>query len=481
MDCVLTRYTGPVRWFNQFIPDLGLASVSAALKQAGYSCTLIDLDLPGVTPQDLYDYVSKHKPPVLAVKVLRLGFGGMVEILREVKRYSPSTLIVGGGAHARISQEILFELTDVYDALLIGESDLSMPQVMEVARGQRTWYEVENAMFRTEDGKLVKNPVSVVADLDMLPFPDWGLYDLERYLPIFLVSARRGCPFNCAFCNFTYSRPPRVRTASSLLDEVTNDYRRYGARLFSLADSLPDPHLTGELCDGLIGLPFSTRWISFGRIKYLDPILDKMRRAGWVALWFGIESGSERVLKLMNKGYSPEDIRRTLALTEKSGILSVGGFMIGFPGEDEETLAETLRLGQEVPLAGAIFSPYHLNPGSLVAANPQKYGVRPYPDWEKTYAGNPDLHDVPYYDVDGEDNVSALRRFAALAPQVNQGFSNKLLMDDAEYAALLALCLPDASALSVIEDADRLIKTENFPAWNDWLAKLWKGMANLPE
>jgi anaerobic magnesium-protoporphyrin IX monomethyl ester cyclase len=476
MDCVLTRYTGPIRCFNQFIPDLGLASVSAALKQAGYTCTLIDLDLPGNTPQDLYNYVALHKPSVLAVKVLRLGFQGMAKIIREVKRYSPSTLIVGGGAHARIAQETLFELTDFFDALLVGESDRAMPQVMEVAQGRRTWYEVENAIFRAANGQLVKNPMNVVADLDTLPFPDWGLYDLERYLPIFLVSARRGCPFTCAFCNFTYSRPPRVRTASSLLAEVANDYERYGARLFSLADSLPEPKLTRELCDGLIALPFSTRWISFGRIKYLDAILDKMRRAGWVALWFGIESGSERILKIMQKGYTPKDIRRTLALSEKAGIQSVAGFIMGFPGEDEESLAETLRLSQELPLTSVVFSPFVLNPGSLVGENPQDYSVRPYPDWAKTYAGNSNLYDIPYFEVNGEDNVSALRRYNALIPQY-QGFSHRLLMDDADYAALLASCLPDASALTVIEESDRLLKAEDFQAWNAWVANIWKKTA----
>jgi len=116
VECVFAKYTGPVRCFNQFIPDLGLAYVSSALKQEGYTCELLNLDLPENSPRDLLDYLGRHKPSILAVKLLRIGFPSLIKIVEEAKKTSPTTLVIGGGPHARVCQETIFEFTNAFDA-----------------------------------------------------------------------------------------------------------------------------------------------------------------------------------------------------------------------------------------------------------------------------------------------------------------------------------------------------------------------------
>jgi anaerobic magnesium-protoporphyrin IX monomethyl ester cyclase len=512
VECVFTKYTGPVRCFDQFVPDLALAYLSSALKREGYTCELIDLDLPGNSAKGLLDYLGKHKPDILAIKLLQLGVPSLIEIAEEAKKISPTTLVIGGGPHARLCKETIFEITDAFDALLIGESDRAIVQMVEVAHGERYLGDVENVVFRDGNGRLVKKPTSVIHNLDELPLPDWGLYDLERYLPIFLISASKGCPFACAFCNYNYilgretiktqfadngsvhvirSEPNRKRTLPSLQQEIRHCIEQYGVRLFALADALPDVQLTGDLCDWLIDSKITTRWNSYGRVKIFDGLFAKMARAGWVSLWFGIESGSEKILKRMNKLYTPEDIRHTISAAKKAGVKCTTGFVVGFPGEDESTLAETLGLIQELSLDSVVFSPFTLAPGSLVAETPEAYGVKPHEDWIKKYAYIPNghgHHDIPYFDVEGEDNVSRTKRFNPLVYDAYKKFQHRQLLvgevgDYAEladdYADLLASMVEGMSTEDILRESNALLKAEDVGRWHAFLSRMWRATGNI--
>ena len=474
VDCVFTKYTGPIRCFNQFIPDLGLAYLSSALKQAGYTSDLLDLDLLENSAKDLLDYLETYKPRVLAVKLLRVGFPSLVKIVEEAKKISPTTMIVGGGPHARLCQETIFKSTDAFDALIVGEGDRAIVQIVEVAYGERELGDVENVVFRGENGHLVKRPTSVTQNLDDLPIPDRGLYDLERYLPIFLISTRRGCPFTCAFCNCNYERPDRKRTLPSVQQEINSYIDQYGVHLFALADSLPDAQLTGELCDWLIDSRARTRWTSFARTKYLDRLYEKMARAGWVSLWFGIESGSEKILRKMKKFYDAQDVRHTIHLAKQAGIKCIGGFIVGFPGEDESTLAETFKLSQELALDGVSFSPYVLLPGSPVAERPEAYEVKPYENWMETYTASPDLRDTRYFEVAGEDNVGRLERFNPLVNNAYKSFQHHQLVEDADYAELIACTMEGMSANDILLKTDALLNSEDIREWNAFLSRVWR-------
>lgn len=503
VECVFTKYTGPLRCFDQFIPDLGLAYVSSALKQEGYTCKLFNLDLPENSPGDLLDYLGRYNPKVLAVKLLRTGVPNLIKIVEEAREVSPTTLIVGGGPHAQVCRETILELTNAFDALLIGESDRAIVQVVEVAHGERELRDVDNVLFRDESGNLVKGLTSVIDDLDELPLPDWGLDDLERYFPIFPISARRGCPYACTFCNYNYvaSRentktqitdsgtvrvtrkvPTRKRSLQSLQEEMHCCIDEYGAHLFALTDATPDTQLTDELCDWLIDSGTTTRWTSFARIKSMDRLFEKMARAGWVSIWFGIESGSEKILKLMNKTYAVEEIRHTIDAAHKSGIKSIGAFIMGFPGEDESTLAETFGLSQELPLDGVVFSPFALVPGSIVAEIPEAYGIKPHEDWVKKYAyvrGGQGHHDIPYFDVEGADNLSRLKRFNPLIDNAYKKIRHRQVTDDVDYAELIATVMEGMSAKDVLLETDALLNSGDFRRWNAFLSRVWRATENM--
>jgi anaerobic magnesium-protoporphyrin IX monomethyl ester cyclase len=489
-----------------------LAYLSSALKQEGYTCEIVDLDLLGNSAKDLLDYLERYKPRILAVKLLQFGIQSLIKIAEEAKKISPTTLIIGGGPHARLCQETIFEITDAFDALLVGESDRAITQMVEVARGERDLRDVENVVFRDEHGCLVKKPTSIIHNLDELPLPDWGLYDLERYLPIFLISASKGCPFACAFCNYNYilgreivetqianngavrvtrSAPARRRTLPSLQQEIRYCIDQYGVRLFALADPLPDVQLTNELCDWIIDSKTTTRWNSYGRIKIFDGLFEKMGRAGWVSLWFGVESGSEKILRRMNKFYVSEDIKRTVSAAQKAGIKCTLGFVVGFPGEDESTLAETFRVIQKLSLDGLVFSPFTLVPGSLVAAIPETYDVKPHEDWMKKYTYVPDgqsHHDIPYFDVEGEDNVSRLERFNPLVHDAYKDFRHRqLLVDDVgdygeladDYADLIAAVMEGISTEEILKEVDALLNSEDVKGWHAFLSRMWRATENI--
>ena len=194
-------------------------------------------------------------------------------------------------------------------------------------------------------------------------------------------------------------------------------------------------------------------------------------------MWFGIESGSEKILKRMNKPYTVEAIRHSIGIAHRAGINGIGAFIMGFPGEDETTLAETFKLAQELPLGGLVFSPYALAPGSIVAEIPEAYGVQPHEDWIKKYTYIPNEqspYDVPYCDIEGEDNVARLQRFNPLVNNAYKKIRHRQVVEETDYAQLIATVMGETNPQTILLEVDALLNSGECADWDAFLSRVWR-------
>jgi anaerobic magnesium-protoporphyrin IX monomethyl ester cyclase len=253
---------------------------------------------------------------------------------------------------------------------------------------------IKGLVWRDGDEVVVNPDRPFIRNLDDLPLPRHELLPLEKYrAPLvrgnyaFVVTSR-GCPGNCQFCikHVSYGRSVRFRSPENILAELemlvglgVRDVHMY-ADLFTISREQ-----VVELCELILERGLRLRWTCNSRVDFVDPeMLRLMRRAGcWMISW-GIESGSEEVLRHARKGITLERVEQALRWSREAGIRNWGYFIIGLPGETEETIRETIRFAKRLPLHLALFhiaAPY---PGSPLFFEVVEQGwFRPGTRWEQ--------------------------------------------------------------------------------------------------
>lgn len=245
----------------------------------------------------------------------------------------------------------------------------------EDVRGKRPPSETSGEGFTIRS-----NPQAFEKDLDRFSFPSWDLIRPDRYAragtliqkKTACIVTTRGCPFPCTFCSasITAGKAVRTRSVGNILSEIKLLYTDYGIRRLVVFDeniTMRKPHIMA-FCSAVIkeALDVSFELPNGIRLDTLDmEVLTAMKKAGFserVAV--GIESGSDRVLKLMKKGLTKEEIREKVGLLKAAGFRPIGYFIVGFPGETREEVEETVNFAIELKLYRAGFMPFHPLPGT---------------------------------------------------------------------------------------------------------------------
>jgi anaerobic magnesium-protoporphyrin IX monomethyl ester cyclase len=199
-------------------------------------------------------------------------------------------------------------------------------------------------------------------DLDSLPFPARELYDHNAYksyyqahhgYTITSMITSRGCPFDCDFCSRPiFGRTFRSRSPKNIVDEM-EVIAGYGYERIWLADDIfPLNRKIGlAVCDEIVKRGLDIEWECLCRADIMDyELARRMRRAGCVRVFFGLESGNDRVLRLMNKRLTVEKSRRAVHAVDAAGIRAGAFFILGYPGETNETMLDTIRFASSLPL-----------------------------------------------------------------------------------------------------------------------------------
>jgi len=226
-------------------------------------------------------------------------------------------------------------------------------------------HQIQGIAYRG-NGQVVTNPDRpFIADLDTLPIPRHELLPLERYkLPIvggrytFVVTSR-GCPGGCRFCikHVTYQDTFRFRSPEHILAEVETLVELGTTNIHFEADlfTINREQVVG-LCNAILAQKAPIRWTCNSRVDFVDEeLLALMGRAGcWMIAW-GIESASPDVLQRARKGIDPERVVETLRWSKGAGIRNWGYFILGLPGETQETIEQTIAFSKKLPLDLALF------------------------------------------------------------------------------------------------------------------------------
>jgi radical SAM superfamily enzyme YgiQ (UPF0313 family) len=231
--------------------------------------------------------------------------------------------------------------------------------------GKINFSDIKGLAWRKGSEIVINEPRPFVPDLDDLPIPMHELLPLEKYrMPLIrgafsFVVPSRGCPNQCIFCikHVTYQYCVRLRSPENIMKELWK-LKKLGVNNVNMYSDLftTNRKQVMELCKQMVEQNINMKWTCNSRVDFVDlEMLRTMKKAGcWLIAW-GIESGSEKILKNSRKGITPEQSMKALTLAKKARIKNWGYFIIGLPGETVETIRETIDFSKKLPLTLALF------------------------------------------------------------------------------------------------------------------------------
>lgn len=372
--CIITPAT-PELEDDQLEPPQGALALAAALRATGYQVAIEDLAFADRGKE--LERLSQAE--CFAFSTYTLTYPTTQRLVHQLRSRYPDSLYLAGGPHASALPKFVAE---DFDAVIVGEADEAIVEIAhELATGKQP-----------PRGTILRPPPP--QNLDALPLTDPDRFvDLEAYHrrvdanPAVSLVSSRGCGHSCAFCNSRVSPRGelRLRSAESVEREIWLHLVR-GRRFFRFNDdafTADEPRLS-ELARRLGPLGIRFRCFARGDDLARSGVVESLVRAGCVHVSIGVESLSDRILKLMRKEEDSETILSGLERAFKAGLRVRIYLIVGYPGETEDTVEESLSRLQGAPFHE--FSAYNFCPfpGSDVFQSPHRYGIREIRhDWEQ--------------------------------------------------------------------------------------------------
>ena len=354
---IIRRYVCSYNAPNFLFPPLELMYLSAQAKLVdGCQVRLLDCIAERLTPEAALGIAREYDPDVVLSIMAIEYFDNDVEFLGRLKKALPNAL-VGSFGHlpSNYGRETLGATGS--DFVLVGEPDNSFRGLLERLAANSA-VSGEGVAVMGEDGEFIPADYQRIESLDDLPFADQSAIDHSLYgepffgHPYTTFLSSRGCPFTCSYCVRTYGRKFVKASAAHVVAEVKSAVGNHDIKYFRFMDDTftASKQRVLDICEGLKQLD----GISFSCLTRPNTInaeiAGALREAGCHRIYVGIESGSQKVLDYLKRGYQLESVMKNLREVRSSGLEMVGWFIVGSPVETREDFEQSLKLARELKL-----------------------------------------------------------------------------------------------------------------------------------
>jgi anaerobic magnesium-protoporphyrin IX monomethyl ester cyclase len=426
----------PSYYSDEAAPPLALIHLAAPLVEKGYDVRIVD---SAVTPDAVSAVVDEARDAVCVG--ISMVTGPMitqgVEVARAVRAALPSVPIVAGGWHASILPAQTLRSPSI-DAVVKGQGEITFLEIVErYAKGERDLTGIAGSLFKRGD-EIVWNPDRGYTDINALPRRPFHLVDFEAYARKcdgtrwILYCTSHGCPWDCSYCSnaSVYGRNWKPLDPTEAVAEMRELEDRYRLEMIDIID---DNYLVRrdralEIAEGLIRADARFAYYIQTRTDQIDRVSDEdlatLARSGLRRIFFGLESGSAKVMRSVNKRLDFETVYRTAERCGKVGIRPSFNLIFGLPAEEEEDLRDTLavvdRVGRANPEADFftnIFSPY---PGSPIWPQAIERGVREPQTLEEWADFHPKIQVLPWLNGARHARIQRIRDYIRMGYSARQ-------------------------------------------------------------
>ncbi|MCX6803931.1 MAG: radical SAM protein [Candidatus Diapherotrites archaeon] len=352
---------------------LNIGYLSEYLKQKGVQVITLDAYGLKMSNNELVSKIIKENPDLV-------GFSGVIPRFQYLKstvdnlRKKWSKPIVVGGPIVMIGPSLLDKLN--VDYLIRGEGEYSLYDLLLSIKENKGFEKVKGLIYK-KNGQIVENLCERINDLNIIPFPKYECLPLEQYTkfklfnktivnPVTIITSR-GCPAHCIFCCRYHGNLVRLRTAEHIIPEIEYWVKEKDCNEFNICDSTftLNKQRVMEFCDLIADKKVDIKWTCQSRVNTIDKqMVKKMKETGCKLIYYGVESGSQRVLDYLKKGITIEKVKDVFEMTRKQGMGTLGSFIVGTPTETKKELKETLSLVKTLPIDFYLFSIFKPYPGT---------------------------------------------------------------------------------------------------------------------
>ena len=349
-------------------PPMGLLYIQAAVEHTIHESIFLDADLEGWDHQKAAQHSLSYDPDLIGLQAMTFTLPDAYLVAKEIKRLNPDVKIIIGGPHPTIYPKETVGLEAV-DFAFAGEAEVGFPHFLDVFYNPEAWASIPGIAFKVQRKVHYTPALGLSKDLDSLHYPARKSSHYKRYSsvlaernPITIMITSRGCPFQCVFCN-RMGRKYRIHSSQYVLGEIEEILQLGVHEIFIHDDTFTlKRERVREICEGIIERGYDIIWEARTRVDCVDEnLIALMRKAGCHRMSFGIESGSERVLKSMKKGITLDQAKKAFAWCQREGMVTLADFMFGNLDEEIEDIKKSLALVKQINpdfVQYSICSPY---------------------------------------------------------------------------------------------------------------------------
>ncbi len=359
------------------VPNLGLCSIAASLDRTLFDVRVVDLVVKGHHASSCFQRLLRSfQPDLIGISCMVFQYHEAVALARQAKLWNPHAKTVIGGYHPTVAYDEILQSDDMrfIDFVVIGEGEVPFAKLVKAWNNGGDCSAVPGVSYRS-DGSIVHNPRSAPLNLDELPLPNRAARILQKGfhtfgIPADVVETSRGCTYDCNFCSIgqMYGRTYRTYKIERVLEDI-RDARERGARAIMIADDniTLDGARYKDLCEAITDAKLNSIRYSVQAgvrgIKCTPGLVKAMAESGVEWVFLGIEGASDSMLASMKKDtqFSTSDAADVVQELKEYGIIVIGGFILGYPDDTEETFWSTLeyalKIKVDIPLF-QILTPY---------------------------------------------------------------------------------------------------------------------------
>ncbi|MEM2109929.1 MAG: radical SAM protein [Candidatus Odinarchaeota archaeon] len=381
-------------------PPLGLGYLASSILNKKKDLSVKIVDCTFKTLEKSISEIFRLNPKILGIYSMVTINHNAIRIARALRDHV--NLMIAGGPLPTLTPE---SYLNEFDLVILGEGEKTIIEVLNECESNRDWKKIKGIAYKNNNKIMITGRRSLIKNLDTIPFParelfpnkeyKWYWRKFHGYTSTSIISTR-GCPYTCDFCsNPVFGVSYRERSPSNVIEEMVEIKELGYERVFFTDDCFTqNPKRIAEICEVIIRENIDLEWECLSRADVITRKLAKlMFNAGCKRIFFGIESGNDRVLRIIGKKITKRDVERSIKITAKTGIKTGGFFILGYPGDTTDTIIETVNFSSGLPLDYLSYSfPYPI-PGTGLYNKVKDRIIRQ--EWRKK-RGSSTRHDLLY-------------------------------------------------------------------------------------
>ncbi len=344
-------------------PSGALTLIGTMCQNEGHVVKVVDATVDIINKSEMKKIISSFNPNIVGITMNTFQTKNSKVWLNTIKEVDNNILTVVGGAHPSALGLDIFKDFQNIDISVIGEGEFTFLDILDTVNGKKL-SEIKGICYKISgmDNGIMNEYRPSSENLDHIPPINFDMVDLSKYAGIsglgksMFIMASRGCPFNCIYCNKSvFGTKVRFRKPIKVVEDISQMYEKYGITEIYFQDDTFNlkrewiEEILNLIIDKNLNININYR-VAFRANKNLvdEDLLKLAKRANVKVIFYGVESGNQEMLDRMKKGLKLEEIKRAFKLTHEAEIEPIAAFIIGLPGETEETIQDTIDIWKEI-------------------------------------------------------------------------------------------------------------------------------------